>query len=81
MHLVWGTGIDTFCRIDGTYSQHGELGALSGSLTCGPVGSPGTPEAVEVSDLHVSDSGFGGTLALTTSSCRYPGTIAGARLP
>ena len=80
--LLWGTGIDTLCQISGTYSQGGQLGALTGTFGCGPLGGtlPSTAP-VRLSSLSVGDSGFAADVALDLGACHYLGTIAGARLP
>jgi hypothetical protein len=79
VRLFWGTGIDTLCQISGTYSQTGQLGAISGPMSCGPVGFPQDPlGSARVSNLHVSDAGFAGDIAIATS-CPIVGTISGAR--
>jgi hypothetical protein len=81
VRLLWGTGIDTVCQISGTYSQSGQLGAVSGAMSCGPIGSGlvsvGT---AQVSSLRVSDAGFIGDVALGTT-CPMVGTVSGARRP
>jgi hypothetical protein len=82
VRLVWGTGSDTACEIRGTYSQGGELGAVSGTLSCGPIGfslGPGAP--IRLSSLYVGDSGFVAAVALDINSCHYLGTLSGARRP
>jgi hypothetical protein len=82
VRLLWGTGIDTLCQVDGTYSQGGQLGALTGSFGCGPItGIPPSMGPIRLSSLSVSDSGFVADVALDVGTCRYFGTIAGARRP
>jgi len=80
VRLLWGTGIDTACEIRGAYSQAGQLGSLSGTLSCGPIGSPlGSIGTVRLSSLYLGDSGFVGEVALDINSCHYSGTLSGAR--
>jgi hypothetical protein len=82
VRLVWGTGIDTMCEVRGTFSQGGQLGAVTGTLACGPVGmdllAAGT---VRLTSIYLGDAGFVGEVALDTNACRYLGTVSGARRP
>jgi hypothetical protein len=81
VRLFWGTGIDTVCQISGTYSQGGQLAAISGAVSCGPVGNALTSLGqAQVSNLYVSDAGFVGNVVLATN-CPIVGTISGARSP
>jgi hypothetical protein len=80
VRLTWGTGIDTVCQIDGTYSQNGQLGSIAGTLSCGAVGNGIPMGAAQVSNLYAGTAGFDGSVAFTTS-CPIVGTIAGARRP
>jgi hypothetical protein len=82
VRLIWGTGIDTACEIRGTYSQGGQLGAVSGTLSCGPIGSSlVSVGSIRLSSLYVGDSGFVAAVALDINSCHYVGTLSGARRP
>jgi len=82
VRLLWGTGIDTACEIRGTYSQGGQLGAVSGTLSCGPIGSSlVSVGSIRLSSLYVSDSGLVAAVALDINSCHYLGTLSGARRP
>ncbi len=80
VRLIWGTGIDTACDIRGTYSQGGQLGTVAGTLSCGPIGFDLMAMGpVRVSSLYIGDSGFVGDVVLDIGSCRYMGTVSGAR--
>jgi hypothetical protein len=81
LHIVWGTGIDTACTIDGDYIQHGQLGSLSGTLACGPIGSPLVTHPVQFTDLALGLHGFSGKATVQIGSCTYTGHIGGVRLP
>jgi hypothetical protein len=82
VRLLWGTGIDTACEIRGTYSQGGQLGAVSGTLSCGPIGnSLVSVGSIRLSRLYVGDSGLVAEVALDINSCHYLGTLSGARRP
>lgn len=80
VRILWGTGIDTACEIRGAYSQGGQLGAVSGTFSCGPIGSAlSSIGTVRLSSLAIGDSGFVGEVALDINSCHYSGTVSGAR--
>lgn len=80
VRLLWGTGIDTACEIRGAYSQGGQLGAVTGAFSCGPIGSSLTSiGTIRLSSLSIGDSGFVGDVALDINSCHYAGTLSGAR--
>jgi hypothetical protein len=80
IRLVWGTGIDTVCEVRGTYLQAGQLGAVTGTLSCGPLGSALAPVgAIRLSSLYISDQGFVGDAVLDVNTCRYRGAISGAK--
>ena len=82
VRLLWGTGSDTVCEIRGTFSQGGQLGAVSGALACGPVGSELTAVGtIRLSSLYLGDAGFVGEVALDVNASRYLGTVSGARRP
>ena len=82
LHIVWGTGIDTACTIDGDYTQHGQLGSLSGTMACGPIGTPTVAHAVQLTDLAIGPHGFSGMATVVIgSSCLYTGHVGGVRLP
>ncbi|MGZ5079946.1 MAG: hypothetical protein ACXWHZ_10675 [Usitatibacter sp.] len=83
LRILWGTGIDKVCEVNGSYTQAGQLGQVSGTLSCGPIGFPALAptSTVQLSGLSVSEAGFVGEIAVGSDSCRYTGTLAGARLP
>jgi hypothetical protein len=81
--IGWATGTDTACIIEGAYTQSGQLGAISGHLRCGPIGS-GLPSAtdtqVNISDIAASEHGFAGGFTYRANGCTYTGHLGGVRL-
>jgi len=82
LRFTWGTGIDTLCSIDGTYAQQGQLGSVSGTLGCAPIGFT-LPRDItaRVTQLTGNADGFAGALTLQQGACTYSGHIGGVRLP
>ena len=81
IHIIWGTGIDTACSIDGIYAQEGQLASISGYLTCGPIGSQGPPVPAQVYGISHSDWGMNAGLTAQSGDCTYSGRIGGVRAP
>jgi len=82
LRLTWGTGIDTLCSIDGTYTQQGQLAAVSGTLGCAPIGFTLPRDiSAQVTQLVGNANGFSGAVTLQQGSCTYSGHIGGVRLP
>ncbi|HSN20598.1 MAG TPA: hypothetical protein VLS49_07970 [Usitatibacter sp.] len=83
VYVEWGTGIDTVCQIQGTYSQHGQLGAISGPFACGVVGAGPGPSAptIDITNIVASPDGFSGSLTVHSGTCTYGGHIGGVRVP
>ena len=82
LRLTWGTGIDTLCSIDGTYTQQGQLAAVSGTLGCAPIGFTLPRDiSAQVTQLVGNANGFSGAVSLQQGSCTYSGHIGGVRLP
>ena len=82
VRIVWGTGTDTVCEIDGAYSQAGQLGAVTGTFVCAPINfglPPGDP--MRLSNIVVTDAGFVASLALDSGACHYTGALSGSRRP
>jgi hypothetical protein len=77
VRISWGTGIDTVCFLEAVYSQRGQLGALTGTLFCGPLAGAITIGTVQVSGLQVSEHGFSGSATLTRDACTYGGHFGG----
>jgi len=86
LQFIWGTGIDTACRLAGTYVQRGQLGTVAGAMACGEIGGtalvPGpNDDSVRLTDLAIGEHGFSGRAEVTRGSCTYTGHIGGVRLP
>ena len=80
LRLVWGTGIDTACVLDSTYTQTGQLGSLSGLVQCGPVPNPNTTIGViTLSSISLGQDGFSGFANFTSSNCTAAGFVGGVR--
>lgn len=79
--LGWGTGSDTGCEFGGTYSQHGQLGEISGTFSCAPIGFPPQPDdpTVDITNIVAGPDGFSGALTLQKAGCTYTGHIGGVR--
>ena len=77
VRFMWGTGSDTGCLLEAGYSQHGQLGALTGLLFCGPIGGPTLTATLQVTNLLVSEHGFSGPATMTRDSCTYTGHFGG----
>jgi len=81
--IRWGSGVDIGCSVDAAYARDGQLASLSGSLACGPIGSPaagGIP--VRITDIAWTPAGFFGAadLELTLPGgtlCSYYGGFGG----
>jgi hypothetical protein len=80
LRITWGTGIDTACTIDGDYVQRGQLGSLSGTLACGPIGGPTVTHPAQLTDLAIGPHGFSGKATVQAGSCTYTGHIGGVRV-
>ena len=81
VHVLWGTGIDTACAIDGTYEQRGQLGAITGSMGCGPIPGFAVNYSARLSELSIGPHGFAGLATVQNASCTYTGHIGGVRRP
>jgi hypothetical protein len=79
VRMQWGTGVDTACSIDGTYEQRGQFGAVTGTLTCGVIGTTAPIGTIKLESLQVSDHGFVGAATFTQGSCVYTGHVGGVR--
>ena len=82
VHFSWSTGVDTSCEASGRYSQHGQLGAVTGQLRCGTIGSgsnPVTAAALQLDGLAIGTHGFAGAVTLQRGACTYAGHIGGVR--
>ena len=77
IRISWSTGIDTVCLVEGGYSQHGQFGALTSTLLCGPVNSVSPVGTLQVDNLQVSESGFSGNATLARDACIYRGYFGG----
>jgi hypothetical protein len=77
VRITWGTGIDTVCLLEGAYAQSGQLGALTGTLMCGPVAGVMPMGAVRVTGMQVSEHGFAGLATLSRDGCTYRGHFGG----
>jgi len=78
--FTWGTGIDTVCQVDASYTQTGQLGSLSGLVQCGPVGNAtATVGVLTVTSATVGASGFSGFANFTGNSCTAGGFVGGVR--
>lgn len=82
LRFTWGTGIDTLCQIDGTYTQQGQLGSVSGTLGCAPINFT-LPRDItaQVTQLVGNANGFSGAVTLRRGTCTYAGHIGGVGLP
>jgi len=89
LRFVWGTGIDTFCVVNGTYTQKGQLGSISGRVGCGDINGNLDPSTVsgpasatlQVDNVVVSEHGFSGAATIVRGTCTYIGNFGGVRLP
>ena len=86
--IAWDTsvvGVDTVCSFAGSYGQRGQLGALVGTVACGPAGSNNLPVAgaLSITQLSITPVGFSGYVNFTQSNangqCTIPGTIGGVK--
>lgn len=78
--IQWGTGIDTACTIEGTFTQRGQLASISGTLACGPL-QPPIPWPIQLTELAIGPHGFSGAASFLAGSCTYSGHIGGVRQP
>lgn len=82
LHIVWGTGIDTFCDAHGPYVQRGLLGRMDGTLSCQPVGFPlSTSMTITLADIAANANGFNATADIRRLDCVYSGRFGGVRQP
>lgn len=80
MKFTWGTGIDTACQVDASYSQTGQLGSISGLVQCGPVGNAtATLGVVTITSATLGSAGFSGFANFTGNSCTTGGFVGGVR--
>jgi hypothetical protein len=80
LRIVWGTGLDTACVIDSTYTQTGQLGSLSGLVQCGPVPNVDTTIGViTLSSITLGQNGFSGFATFTGSNCTAAGFVGGVK--
>ena len=78
--ITWGTGIDTLCQVDASYTQAGQLGSLSGLVQCGPVGNAtATVGVLTLTSATVGPAGFSGFANFTGASCTTGGFAGGVR--
>jgi hypothetical protein len=81
VNIAWGTGIDTACTVDASYSRQGVLATLTGPLACGPIGNPTSViGTLTVSEITANAAGFSGNARVDLpqpSSCGYVETFGG----
>jgi hypothetical protein len=76
VHIVEQAG-NYICTYDGTYTQQGKLGRIAGSGNC----NDGFFRTFEASELEVAQHFIAARLVTQTTSCRFDGNLAAARMP
>ena len=80
IRFSWGTGTDTACVLDTTYTQTGQLASLAGPLKCGPIGNPtATLGTVTIFGASVAEKGFAGFAGFSSGGCATGGFVGGVR--
>jgi hypothetical protein len=81
VQLSWGTGTDTGCWLEGSFTQTDQTGTLSGPFICGPIGSTFPGLAMTLSEIVIGPHGFSAAAMLALPSCTLTGNAGGALLP
>jgi hypothetical protein len=85
LNVTWGSGIDIGCVMNGTYAQQGQMGTLTGPVSCGPIPNPiANVGTFTIMQMTIGASGFSGFLSYQSptvngSSCAVGGTIGGVK--